>query len=111
MAGTDHFDLPKIIRQFLLKATNQIRVQKQPAFPPTFHVIQRNITPGFGTDLLVVQDVNYQELIFFYREFLESRAPASRVEQVTDNDDEAGMGKEIGKRMSSRSQVSFAIAR
>src|SRR5262245_8474733 len=109
-AGTDHFDFLKITGQLLLKATDEIRVQKQSAFAVAFHIVQRDIAPGLGIDLLIVQDVNYQELIFFYRELLKSSAPASRVEQIADNDDEAGMRKKIGKGVSSRSQVSLAMA-
>src|SRR4029453_9370733 len=110
-AGTDRFDLCEIVRQLLLKATHQIRVQKQSAFPPAFHIVQRHIAPGLGIDLLIVQDVNTQGLIFFYRELLKSGAPASRVEQIAHDDDEAGMGEEIGKGVSSGSQVSLAMAR
>src|SRR5206468_10764112 len=98
----------EIVRQLLLKATNQIRVQKLPAFPSVFHIVQRHIAPGLGIDLLIVQDMNHQELIFFYRELLKRGAPASGVEQIAHDDDEAGMGEEIGKGVSSRSQVSLA---
>ena len=62
-------------------------------------------------EFLIVQDMNHQELIFFGRQLLEGGAPAARIEQIAHDDNEPGMGKKVGKRVNSRSQIGLAAAR
>ena len=46
--------------------------------------------------------------MFFHREFLKRGAPAGGIEQITDDDDQAGMREEIGEGVNADSAGRFS---
>ena len=54
--------------------------------------------------------MNQQDLIFLAGELFERGAPAAGIEQIADDHDEAGVGKQLGKGMNRAAQIGFARA-
>ena len=95
----DSFDLTEVAVQFLLITAHQFCIQEKSPLSPTFDIAQGDVASGVWTAFLFVEDVNDQKLMLFHRQFLESSAPAVRVEQIADDDHQPGMRKETAKGM------------
>src|SRR5258706_13640054 len=109
-AGAERFDLFEIIRQLDLIAAQQVVVEKKFPLAAGFDIEERDVAARLGLELQRVDDVDDQQLMTFRRQLFKSAAPTGGIEQVTDEDDETGMGEKTSKGMHRGAQIGLAGA-
>src|SRR5262249_27594804 len=94
-----------------MKAREQRGIEEEPALAPALDVEQRQIAARGGRQLAVIEHMDDEKIVALCEERFEPCAPAARIEEVAQQDDETGAREKPRERTHRRAEARLAFDR